>query len=347
MIKVDVKKYKEACLDIAKKSGIREDIAEQVIDCMVFTDKIGVLTHGTANLGKYINKMKAGGITNETPVVIEEGPTWARLDGKDSFGMYNGRFATDYAMKKASETGMAFVTIGNSGHCGACSNYTVYGAEKGFLTFAMSNAVKLMCVPGGKGKVIGNSPISYAIPREGKHPVFMDIALSEVAKLKVVNLQKEGKPIPDGWIVDSEGLPTNSADGNDYSLCPMSAHKGYCMAFLVEVLTTVLSGGAFDVNSWLFAPPESHSNISHAIIAIDIKKMMNQKLFADRFEQYIEEITGAPKAKGSDKIFYPGEPNWVSYEKAEAEGLTLPDNVEESVRELFTEYGYDLDSLKK
>lgn len=346
MITVDAKKYKDACIKAAVNSGIKPEIAEQVVDCMVFTDKSGIFTHGTTNLKKYIDKMKAGGISNEEPAVIEEGPTWARLDGKNSFGMYNGRYAMDLAMKKASETGMAFVTVMRSGHFGACSNYTVYGAEKGFLTFAMSNSVKLMTAPGGKGNTIGNSPISYAVPRDGKRPVFMDVALSEVAKLKVVNYQKEGKPVPDGWVVDKDGMPTNNPVGNEYSLCPMSAHKGYCMAFLVEILTTVLSGGSFNVKSWLFSAPEAPSDISHAFIAIDVKKMMNSSVFAERLEAYIEEITGSPKAKGSDKIFYPGEPNWIQFEKAEKEGLTLPDNVEANIRPFLSENGIDLDSLK-
>lgn len=347
MITVDVRKYRELCFTAAVRAGIRKDIAESVIDCMMLTDMFGIFTHGTTNLGKYVNKMKAGGIVNADPEVIEEGPFFARLDGKNSFGMYNGRVATDLAIKKAGESGLGFVTVNNSGHFGACSNYTVYGAKKGYLTFAMSNSVKLMTAPGGKGNTIGNSPISYAVPREGKHPVFMDIALSEVAKLKVVNYQKQGKPVPDGWVVDKNGVPTNNPVGNDYSLCPMSAHKGYCMAFLVEILTTVLSGGTFSVKSWLNADPAVPSGISHTIVAIDIGKMMDQTLFGERLEEYIMEITGSPKADGSDKIFYPGEPNWLLFEKAEKDGLVLNDSVEESVGKFLSENSLDIVDAKK
>ncbi len=64
---------------------------------------------------------------------------------------------------------------------------------------------------------------SVALPRSQGHPIFMDIALSQVAKLKVVQYQKEGRPVPDGWVVDGEGLPTNAPQGNDFSMCPMSA----------------------------------------------------------------------------------------------------------------------------
>ena len=211
MLTVDYKKYKEFCRQALVNCGIKEEAAEAVADCCVMTDMMGITTHGTVNLPKYIRKMQAGGIDgNATPSVVSDGPTWARLNGENGFGMYNGRYAMDLAMEKAEKTGMAIVTVSDSGHCGACSCYSVYAAEKGYLAIAMSNTVKLMCAPGGKGNIIGNAPISYAIPRQGKHPIFMDIALSEVAKLKVVQYQKAGKPVPDGWVVDENGLPTNN-----------------------------------------------------------------------------------------------------------------------------------------
>ncbi|MBQ4116430.1 MAG: Ldh family oxidoreductase [Clostridia bacterium] len=334
-MKVNAKKYKEFCLNALIKCGVKQNAAEAIADCCVMTDMMGITTHGSVNIPKYINKMNAGGIKNNAvPSVITEGPTWARLDGNGGFGMYNGRFAIDLAMKKADETGMSIVTVSDSGHFGACCCYSVYAAEKGYLAIAMSNTVKLMCAPGGKGNIIGNAPISYAIPRQNQHPIFMDIALSEVAKLKVVQYQKQGKKVPDGWVVDENGLPTNDPQGNNFSMCPMSAHKGYCLAFLVETLTTVLSGGSFDIKSWLFAPPEVQSNLGHTMIVIDLKKMMDPMQFASRLEEYTNEIVNAPKALGSNKIFYPGEPNWINYDKASESGLELPDATVEAAKTL-------------
>lgn len=343
---VDVKKYKEFCRKALVGCGVKEAAAEAVADCCVMTDMMGITTHGTVNLPKYINKMRHGGLHGDTtPTVISEGPTWARLNGEGGFGMYNGRYAMDLAMKKADEVGMSIVTVSDSGHFGACSCYSVYAAEKGYLAIAMSNTNKLMCVPGGKGNIIGNAPISYALPRQGQHPIFMDIALSQVAKLKVVQYQKEGKKVPDGWVVDENGLPTNDPQGNNFSMSPMSAHKGYCLAFLVETLTTVLSGGSFDIKSWLFAPPQTQSNLGHAMLVINVNKMMDPMEFASRLEQYTHEVVDAPKALGSDKIFYPGEPNWLSYDKAVQQGLELPEATEKAARELAELSGLSLEEV--
>ena len=343
---VDVKKYKAFCVKALINCGVKPEAAEAVADCCVMTDMMGITTHGTVNLPKYINKMNHGGLNGQTtPTVITEGPTWARLDGEGGFGMYNGRYAMDLAMKKADEVGMSIVTVKDSGHFGACSCYSVYAAEKGYLAIAMSNTNKLMCVPGGKGNIIGNAPISYALPRAGKHPIFMDIALSQVAKLKVVQYQKEGKKVPDGWVVDENGLPTNDPQGNNFSMSPMSAHKGYCLAFLVETLTTVLSGGTFDIKSWLFAPPETQSGLGHTMLVINLNKMMDPMEFASRLEEYTASIVDAPKALGSDKIFYPGEPNWLSYDKAVEHGLELPEATLAAVQQLAEMAGLDLQEV--
>lgn len=341
---VDAKKYKEFCRKALIVCGVKEEAAEAVADCCVITDMMGITTHGSVNLPKYLNKMRHGGLNGTTtPTVITEGPTWARLNGEGGFGMYNGRYAMDLAMKKADEMGMSIVTVRDSGHFGACSCYSVYAAEKGYLAIAMSNTNKLMCVPGGKGNIIGNAPISYALPRQGQHPIFMDIALSQVAKLKVVQYQKEGKKVPDGWVVDENGLPTNDPQGNNFSMSPMSAHKGYCLAFLVETLTTVLSGGSFDIKSWLFAPPETQSNLGHTMLVINLNKMMDPMEFASRLEEYTDAVVNAPKALGSDKIFYPGEPNWISYDKAVKDGLDLPEATEAAARQLAEMSGLSLE----
>lgn len=342
---VDTGKYKDFCRQALINCGVKEDAAEAVADCCVMTDMFGITTHGTVNLPKYLNKMRAGGLDGHaTPSVITEGPTWARLSGNGGFGMYNGRYAMDLAMEKANQVGMSIVTVSDSGHFGACCSYSVYAAEKGYLAIAMSNTNKLMCVPGGKGNIIGNAPISYALPRKGRHPIFMDIALSQVAKLKVVQYQKEGKKVPDGWVVDENGLPTNDPQGNNFSMSPMSAHKGYCLAFLVETLTTVLSGGSFDIRSWLFSPPETQSNLGHTMLVIDVNKMMGPMEFASRLEEYTAAIVDAPKALGSDKIFYPGEPNWLNYDQAQNNGLQLPQATEEAARQLAELSGLDLNA---
>ena len=78
------------------------------------------------------------------------------------------------------------------------------------------------------------------------------------------------------------------------------------------------------------------------MLVIDLKKMMDPTQFAERLEAYTQEITGAPKALGSDKIFYPGEPNWIAYDNAVQNGLKLTDEMQAAAEALAQMAGLDL-----
>jgi ureidoglycolate dehydrogenase (NAD+) len=45
----------------------------------------------------------------------------------------------------------------------------------------MSNADPNMVVPGGRGGLIGNNPLAYAVLAGEEYPILLDIALSAVA----------------------------------------------------------------------------------------------------------------------------------------------------------------------
>jgi LDH2 family malate/lactate/ureidoglycolate dehydrogenase len=80
------------------------------------------------------------------------------------------------------------------------------------------------------------------------------------------------------------------------------------------------------------------------MLVMDLRKMMDPMEFASRLEEYTEAIVNAPKAVGADKIFYPGEPNWIQYDKAVREGLSLPEDTEKAARQLAELSSLDLNS---
>ena len=59
---------------------------------------------------------------------------------------------------------------------------------------------------------MGTNPVAAAFPRgRGQPPLVIDLALSEVARGKIMVAAKEGRPIPEGWALDAEGNPTTDA----------------------------------------------------------------------------------------------------------------------------------------
>lgn len=99
------------------------------------------------------------------------------------------------------------VNVTHSEHFGAAGYYAVLAAEQGLIGLSMINVDANMTIPGARSKVLGNNPFAYALPAAAHRPVFLDVALSAVASLKVVQARKTASPSPPGWIVDKDGLP--------------------------------------------------------------------------------------------------------------------------------------------
>lgn len=339
----DLKKF---CKEVLIKEGMNETEAEITADILSETDGYGTHSHGTKNLHNYIRKIRLGGINIKGNYQVKsEGIGYALIDADSSIGMVPAHKAMEIAINKAKECGISCALVQNASHFGAAGYYANMASKENMIGIVCSNVDANMTIPGAKGKVIGNNPISYSIPAGRYRPIFLDIAMSTVASLKVIQAKKDGIMIPDTWITDDNGLPTRNP-GNypeEGAMQPMAAHKGYGLALLVELLTGVLSGGGVmkDVPSWLFSM-ESKNDVSHMFIAIDVSKFMDINLFYQRVENVIDTLHATPLAKGTDRIYYPGEIEWERYERVLKEGLLLPEDVEESLNAMHEESGVDI-----
>ena len=322
-----------------EKAGITKENAAQAADVLVTTDTFGVLSHGTKNMYQYIEKMRVGGLDAKAePTVEAEGPSWAIINGNDALGMLSASAAMNLAVEKAKKTGIAYVGVKNSCHFGAAGYYANLAAKQGMIGLSMSNADPNMAIPGSRDVAIGNNPFSFAVPLKNGKSVFLDIALSGAAALKIVMAREKGQQVPPGFLIDAEGLPTTDPSGFPYEshLLPMAAHKGYGFAIMVETLASVLTGASMlsQVVSWNLKLSDKN-RVGHAFIAIDISQMMDPNEFADRMEHVVKELKAAPLAKDAAKIFVPGEMEWARREKALAEDrLELTDAMVENMEKL-------------
>ena len=92
----------------------------------------------------------------------------------------------------------------------------------------------------------------------------MDIANTAVARGRVYLAVERGHDIPPGWAADRHGQPTtNAQDALGGLILPMAGHKGYIIAFVMDVLAGVLTGSQFGSS---IAGPSSQ--IARAVAAI-------------------------------------------------------------------------------
>lgn len=347
MKRIDLEELKKFSVEALTKAGVSAENAETAAEVLITTDMFGVSSHGTKNLYQYIQKMQKGGLDAKAePAVEAEGPAWAIVDGKAAMGMITSCKAMKLAVKKAGECGIGYVGVKNSCHFGAAGYYANLAAKEGMIGLSMSNADPNMAIPNSCDVAIGNNPFSFAAPTKGGKSVFLDIALSNVAALKVVMAKEKGISVPDTWLIDAEGKATTDPGGfpRDSHLQPMAAHKGYGLAIMVEILASVItcSGMMSEVASWNL-DLASRNNAGHAFIAVDIGRMLPKEIYEARMEQMIRELKSAPLAKGAEKILLPGEMEWEKYETAKKRGwIDITDVMAENMERLSEMMGLNI-----
>ena len=343
-MRISVENERKLVNEILVNIGVQEEHAKIITEVLLETEMRGVFTHGFMRLERYVNCIKAGGIkTDGNYKIVTDSPSWASVDGCDNLGIVISYKAMKLAIEKAKATGVGIVNVRGSHHFGAAGYYTSMCADNEMVGMSMSNGDVLIAATGSAERTIGNNPFSYAFPADKYGKVVYDIAMSYTSDRKVVQMDKEGKKLPDGWIIDKNGNPTN--DPSEYekggTLLPFGGYKGYGMAMMVETLAATLSGAAMtkNVHAWN-ENPEEGGNVGHFFMALDIEKMGDAASYKKRVDDMIDEIKESKKAPGVEKIFYPGEIEMGKLEKCISEGFVeIADETMESVERVEKSFG--------
>jgi ureidoglycolate dehydrogenase (NAD+) len=345
--KVNPEKLKAFCIEAMLKAGMKKADAEITAEVLVTTDTWGTLTHGTKQLRGLLKNFRDKRMDHTASAeLLSEGPGWAMYDAHIAMPMVVSHDAMKMAMAKAKEAGIGLAGVKSSGHFGAAGYYACMAAQNDMIGLCFSNVDPGVAVPGSRVPVLGTNPLAYAVPAGKEHPVFLDIATSVVAASKIYAAQALKKEIPGNWLIDKDGVPTTDPTGYPYegAMMFMAGHKGYGIALMVEILTGVLCGGAFgsQVVSWVKEIPQP-VNQSHTFIAINIGAMMPIQQFKERMDKMIREIKEAPRAKGSDRIYLPGEMEWEKRDKALKDGLSLPADVVANLKGVAEDYNIHIE----
>ncbi|RLS29389.1 MAG: Ldh family oxidoreductase [Planctomycetota bacterium] len=314
------------------RAGLSPADATLAAEPLVLSDSMGVFTHGTKLLPGYLKKLRAcGSKPDARPRIVRQGPGWAIVDGDASLGQIGCRFALDVAIDKAKSVGVAYVGLRNTGHIGAAGAQAVRAARQGLFALVCGNDAPSVAAAGSRGPVLGSNPLAWAAPLPGGDPILLDIATAAVAGGKVYAAMQRGEPIPAGWLVDQQGLPTS--DGSLYpqraSLAPMAGHKGFGIGILTEWLAAILPGGAVtaQVGSWMFGPPGDPTLHNAGFVVIDVATVADPEEYRQSINRFAAEVRGAAPATGTDRVRLPGDIEWEHYRRSVAAGIHLPADV--------------------
>lgn len=318
-----------------RSSGLSEADARLCAEVAVLQEMRGVKTHGLRRVAPTLERLKNGQITpRPNRTVLRDSGATVVIDGDYGPGILGCMDAMDRAIAKSGQFGIGIGIVIHNNHFQSAAPYCLRAVEKGKLGIAFSNTQASMGYPGALGRVIGNSPLGFAVPTAAGFPVVFDSAMTTSGG-KLSQWITEGKSIPAALLgLDAQGDVSNDPKAvlEGGTPMPVGGHKGAGIAILVEILTGVLGGGAFLKG---IVPENARTrkeeSDSQCCIAIDIGHFMPVELFQKRMADFIADLKSNPTAPSHREILLPGENAQRHHDSARRDGVTLGEEVRQSL----------------
>jgi ureidoglycolate dehydrogenase (NAD+) len=286
--------------------GVSDDHAAIMAESLVQTSLWGIDSHGIARLPHYLDRITHGSV-NPCPNIRfnRTGAATAQVDAGNALGIVASHFAMDRAIELAREAGAGIVGVGNSSHCGAIGLYTRQACKADMVGIAFTHSDSLVVPHLGRKAFQGTNPISIAFPsRDRGRPLCVDTATSVVSWNRIMNARRDGQLLPLGWGVDANG--DDCTDPHQVvAVKPMAEHKGYALAFLIDMLCGPLNGMPFGPHiPIMYGDIAARRRIGALLIALDYHRFGGEHL-----PEVVSTAVAEAKALGRE-ILFPGEPEY-------------------------------------
>ena len=339
----DIIKVTDALL---RAAGALDEHAGTVASHLADANLAGHDSHGLIRIPQYIQLIKDGKLDPKAqPEVIREDTGIAQVNGNGTFGQVVATYATQLAMKKARQSGIGMVAMGNLAHTGRIGTYPEMATREGMAGIMCTGLVRSMSgggvAPfGGREGRLSTNPISMAFPYSSDGPVLLDFATSMAAEGKLRVYRARGESLPDEWILDKDGVP--SRDPNDFynggAILPMGGlsggHKGFGLSFMVTLFGGLLGA--------LGLPPGDEPRAfvgGSSIMAIDLEGMAPGEDIRAHVADLVDFVKDTPPMEGSSGVLYPGEIESRTRQERLANGVMVEQETWDEVGGLIDEYG--------
>jgi (2R)-3-sulfolactate dehydrogenase (NADP+) len=328
---ISVSELESLCVAALRGAGALEVAAASTVKALIYADKQGTASHGVSRVPQYAGHIKIGRIVGEAqPVLKRQHNAVAVIDAADGLAFPACDVAIHHAINAARAFGVGVVAVTNSYHFGAAIYHLEAVAQANMVGLSFSNSPSAIAAWGGKRPLFGTNPLAAIFPRAGKAPIAIDLAMSEVARGKLMVAAKDGKSIPLGWAFDEDGVATTDpARGMRGSMAPTGGVKGAMLALTIELLVTALCGArlGFEVDSF-FDVEGNKPRIGQLFIVIDPAAMGSAEVYAER----VETLVAAMLEDGGVRL--PGARRYANAAKAEIDGINVPDPLLAQLRAL-------------
>ncbi len=344
--------------DIFEKAGCSRAEAERIGKYLVIANLTGHDSHGVQRVPRYLEWKRQGFIhADRTVNVVSDTPVLAVIDGCYGFGQTVAPQAVEIGIKKAQAMGLSAIALRNSGHIGRVGDWAEMAAAAGLVSVHFVNAAgsNLVAPFGGVERRFSTAPYCVGVPRPGKTPLILDFATSVVAEGKVLNASFGGKKLPDNALVSADGQissdphvlygPYTPTELRDYrkgsgAIRAFGDHKGSGLAFMCELLGGSLTGTGATEEGRRFA----NGMLS---FYIDPAKIDPEGFFPTDVARYTAFVKGAKPITPGGEVLVPGEPEERMRAERGRNGLPLPENTWDAIKNAAREQGLSEDRIRQ
>lgn len=294
-------------------AGLSAAAARTVAEGLVEAELEGTSSHGVMLVEMYLRRIRQGSVSmREAATVVLDSGAAVVLDAGHALGQLTADQAMAMAIERARRYGAGIIAVRHAFHFGTARRYAVRAADADCVGIVACNTRPLMPAPGGAERVVGNNPLAIAVPSDGPVPIVLDMATSEAAMGKIRMADKAGQSIPAGWAVAADGTPTTDpAVAIAGMLLPAAGPKGFGLAFLIDLMCGLLSGGGSgDAVQPLYGDFAVPYDCSHLFVAIDVAHFGDAARFRAAAAAAAERLRNGSRAPGVAQLYAPGEIEW-------------------------------------
>lgn len=354
-IRIERAALTEFCAKVFECAGINREDALFSSTVLVEADARAIPSHGVARMIRYIRGIETGVIIpNAKETILRETPTSISVDANAGLGFPVSRRTMETVIDKAEKCGMAWGVIRNSNHFGIAGYYAMMALPHDMIGVSMTNTAALGVPTFGRTVMCGTNPLAFAAPANKERPFVLDMATTTVPRGKLEVYDRLGKPLPDGWAVDSTGHPASNArqvlddmmNRRGGGLLPLGGfgelfggHKGYGLSMMVDIMSGMLSGGKTSPDVYDF--PEAGGIVHQSFGAFKLSAFLDPEKFKSDMDALVKRLKETPRAEGCERVYVAGEKEFEAAEYNNAHGIPVDQKCFDNLNLLAEKYGLE------
>ena len=295
------------------ESGLPSTDAAVIADILLEAELRGRKTHGFIRLTGIRSRYELGERT-DIQIDKEEGQC-VRINGGNQPGYLVAYRAMEIAIERAKRTGASIVGVYNTSHCGMAGYYVDMARKADIIGLLFADCLPRITPEGGTEAILGTNPLAVGIP-SNTVPVLFDMSTAGITNGDLLVAMREGSEIAEGLAFDPDGGATTDADAAlKGSVRPFGGHKGFGLAFIIQILAGSL------VNAATIPPPGA--NYGLLIVALNPTSFVPLAQFKTEVDELITRVKENRREVGIKEILIPGERAYQQREVHLASGIHL------------------------